>query len=187
MFPVFFYLWHVWIWESSQYKHYVDYHKRSNHCYFAYWSKILLVHWYSSRCILLISFFRFIFVISLRSVVNSTPSTINLSGFYSMLTSYWTMFSGGLTHPNHIHLVLLRFIFNPEKVLNLSSTEIHFKRASLEPSKKQGGIIWKSINFYFNFVNGVSFNIWILPYNANLGITLYIFLKWDGNRWVYFT
>ena len=99
--------------------------------------RFLLAHWYSSRCILSIFFFRFIFVICFRSVVNSTPSTVNFSGFHSMLTSCRTMFSGGLTHPNHIHLVLSRFIFNPEKVLNLSRTEKHFWRASLEPSKNR--------------------------------------------------
>ena len=99
--------------------------------------RFLLVHWYSSRCILSIFFFRFIFVISFRSVVNSTPSTVNFSGFHSMLTSCRTIFSGRLTHSKHIHLGLSRFIFNPEKVLDLIRTEIHFWRASLEPSKNR--------------------------------------------------
>ena len=84
-----------------------------------------------------------------------------------MLNWCMTMFSGGLTHPNHVHLVLSRFIFSPEKVLNLSRIEMHFLRDSLGPSKKQGGIICKLTNFYFNIVYGVSFNIWILPYNVS--------------------
>ena len=70
--------------------------------------RFLLVHWYSLRCILSIFFFRFIFVISFRLVVNSTPGKVTFWEFHSMLTSCRTMFSG-LRYPNQIHLVLSSF------------------------------------------------------------------------------
>ena len=136
--------------------------------------RFLLVHWYSSRCILSIFFFRFIFVICFRSVVNSTPSTVNFSGFHSMLTSCRTMFSGGLTHPDQCGFMAGRFTGDNIRLIY----DVLFKA---NQQKKKGllvlidfekafdSICWQYMNaclVLFNF--GEPFRQWIKLFTSGI-------------------
>ena len=94
--------------------------------------------------------------------MSAIACTINLSGFHSIVNSGREIFSGVLTHLNNTHLFLYKFIFYPEKTLNLRRTElyeIHFEGLLLSRPKKkkrkqkQGDIVRKlaiSVSIIFN-------------------------------------
>ena len=82
-------------------------------------------------------FSKLIVTISSTSVENTTPRTVNVTGFQSRLISGINLNFEFLRDPIHTALVLSTLMFRPDIEANCCKTHVHEQNGSLVPSRKK--------------------------------------------------
>ena len=82
-------------------------------------------------------FSKLIVTVSSTSVENTTPRTVNVTGFQSRLISGINLSFEFLHDPIHTALVLSTLMFRPDIEANCCNTHIHEQNGSLVPSRKR--------------------------------------------------
>ena len=88
------------------------------------------------------SFSKLIVIISCTSVENTTPRTVNVTGFQSRLISGINLNFEFLHGPIHTASVLSTLMFRPDIEANCCNTHIHEQNGSLVPSSEP---VWPSV------------------------------------------